>query len=106
MSDHDDVAAVLASVQSVGPETPQAVELADAVARHVAARAPQPRPPVDPAVLAALRPQEETTALSATLESTAPPPPLMVHVDFNELHERLGEPEVWTVLGKLKDLLG
>lgn len=31
---------------------------------------------------------------------------LMVNVDYLELVDRVGEPEAWETLGKLKDLLG
>jgi hypothetical protein len=38
---------------------------------------------------------------------TLPPArPLSIMVDFNELLDRYGDPYVWTILGKLKDLFG
>lgn len=101
MSDEQDAAAVLAQVVEVG-SPPQETDLGAAVSRHVSARE-VPRTPADPGTVAALR------ALAAD------PSPVLggddgavmsIMVDFNELLEQCGDPKVWTVLGKLKDLFG
>lgn len=41
-----------------------------------------------------------------TAEDNEREPALVVAVDFNGLLEQVGEPDVWDILGKLKDLLG
>lgn len=105
---HDnEVADVLSQVVDVGPSSRQD-DLGAAVSRHVSSRPAQPAPQANPETVAALRKlaadppthlyPEETADLTVT--------PLSVCVDFNDLLDRLGEPEVWQVLGKLKDLFG
>jgi hypothetical protein len=107
MSDEQDAADALAHVVGVG-SPPQEADLAAAVSRHVAAREVS-RAPADPATVAALR------ALAAdpspVLGGKSDDPvvmcsPLSIMVDFNELLDRYGDPYVWTILGKLKDLFG
>lgn len=100
MSDHDDIADVLAQVVDVGPSAREA-DLAEAVSRHVSNRPNPVGGSPDPGTVAALR------ALA-----TDPPPAvgdgtgLHIEVDFNDLYADVGEPDVWVILGKLKDLFG
>lgn len=102
----NEVTDVLAQVVNVGPTESQ-VQLGAAVSRQVVHRA-APAPAPDPSAVAALRMLGENAAQLAGTEIPEPPAfsPLTVHVEFNDLLERLGEPDVWTVIGKLKDLLG
>lgn len=111
MNDHDgqvdDVAAVLDQVVELGRTSPEA-ELGAAVSRHISTRPTTDRRP-DPETVAALRTlaNEMTNAnaeLSSALDATSGT--LSVMVDFNALLDDLGEPHVWTILGKLKDLFG
>lgn len=51
------------------------------------------------------REAKEFTELTGELEPAASSS-LMVAVDYLQLVEQVGEAEAWTVLGKLKDLLG
>ena len=100
MSDRDDIADVLAQVVDVGPSAREA-DLADAVSRHVSNRPGPSGGSPDEGTVAALR------ALAADpLPARGERGGLFVDVDFNDLLADVGEPEVWTILGKLKDLFG
>lgn len=102
MSHERDAADALAQFVEVG-SPPQEADLAAAVSRHVSAREVT-RAPADPGAVAALR------ALAADArgddDTIITCSPLSIVVDFGELLDRCGEPQVWTVLGKLKDLFG
>jgi hypothetical protein len=87
MSDTDEfdqIESVLSQVVPLSPSLREA-ELGAAVSRHVSNRS---------AGIRGGPPDQETVAA------------LRVTVDFNELLERLGEPQAWDVLGKLRDLFG
>ena len=48
---------------------------------------------------------EPTMELLSTIEEIRSSS-LMVNVDYLDLVDRFGDAEAWTILGKLKDLLG
>ena len=103
MSDHDEIAHVLDQVVPIG-DHPRQDELAASVARHVSNRPPAPRNSgPGPEILQALVDRSDLRGADEPLP-TFECSPLTVGVDFNELLDRLGEPDVWVVLGKLKDL--
>jgi hypothetical protein len=105
MSDHEaDAARVLDQVVDVGPTT-QETALGAAVSWDILNR-PTRREP-DPEMPAALRALAATASAEiANVEQAAISSPLMVTVDFNALLADVGEPGVWEILGKLKDMFG
>jgi hypothetical protein len=106
VSDHEldhDVADVLGQVVELGSSV-QESELGDAVSRHVSNRTVDRQRPDDETV-AALRALANPARAPGEPESPSTSP-LSILVDFNDLLDELGEPDVWSVLGKLKDLFG
>ena len=101
MSDqHEVIAQVLGQVVELGP-TVQEADLGAAVSRHVSNQ-PGRRPPPDPETAAALRAlaNDPSPVLGAGSSS------LTVTVDFNALYATFGEPKIWEILGRLKELFG
>lgn len=96
MSEHDDIAAALGQVVELGSSAQQA-ELGAAVSRQIQEnRSGTIAGRSDPEVVAALR--------NLAREPAGDPVTATVHVDFNALLATVGEPQIWTILGKLKDL--
>jgi hypothetical protein len=100
VSDQDDIANVLAQVVDVGPSAREA-DLADAVSRHVSNRPNPVGGSPDQGTVAALR-----ALASDPVRAVGDGAGLHIEVDFNDLLEDVGEPDVWVILGKLKDLFG
>lgn len=107
MSEDHEIASVLSQFVEPGASRHEA-ELGTAVSDHISNRPATRRPP-DPETVTALRSLaaqparllgEETPATEVTCS------PLCIGVDFNALFADVGEPEVWAILGKLKDLFG
>lgn len=91
------IAAVLGQVVELGP-TRQESELGEAVSRHVSARpAPGRRP--DPETAAALQALANDPPALGGVTGT-----VTLTVDFNALYADVGEPEIWEILGRLKEL--
>ncbi|HKY68603.1 MAG TPA: hypothetical protein VJM49_19615 [Acidimicrobiales bacterium] len=105
MSVEDDAAAALADFVDVGP-TVREVELGAAVAEHIASRPTQRRSEPDPELVAALRERADHPLEPLHEVAAFAPSPLLVNVDFNGLLTEVGEPDVWRILGELKDLFG
>jgi hypothetical protein len=101
VSDRDDIADVLAQVVDVGPSAREA-DLADAVSRHVSNRPGPSGGSPDEGTVAALRALATTDPVRVVGDGAG----LHIEVDFNDLLADVGEPDVWTILGKLKDLFG
>lgn len=110
MSDQDKIVAdVLSQFVEPGASRHEA-ELGTAVSDHISNRPATRRRP-DPETVTALRslaahpsPVLGEIEVPAATEVTCSP--LCIGVDFNALLADIGEPEVWSILGKLKDLFG
>lgn len=96
----DEIAGVLDQVVDLGP-TPREQQLGAAVKDHVTGR-PEPRREPDEDTAAALRALADA-ATQATPEASSVPC-VSVVVDFNQLLRAAGQPEVWSILSRLKDL--
>jgi hypothetical protein len=88
MSDLDDV---LAQVVNLGPDTPRAVELGDAVRQHAAARPAASRAAPDPGVLDALRQMSSAVIRPGDTILVGTAPTQITHKQAHELREQLLE---------------
>lgn len=98
----EDIEAVLGAVNMVG-ETPPAVAARLTSAALAGSR--QARQ-ADPSVADLLRSYGDQQLATLEEAQTISSSSLCISADFLDLLDRFGEPEVWDVLGKLKDLLG
>jgi hypothetical protein len=111
MTDQDKtVADVLSQFVEPGASRHEA-ELGTAVSDHISNHRPATRRAPDPETVTALRslaadPTRALGEIEAPAATEVTCSPLWVGVDFNVLLTDVGEPEVWTILGKLKDLFG